>query len=76
MKEIVGHADRIRELQVANIDALFECEKKMAEDENVVRMRSIGSSSSSSDIQAVYLSGVSVCSVLSLNPHALLLIAL
>ena len=32
MKAIVGQADRIRQLQIANIDALFACEKKMAED--------------------------------------------
>ena len=38
MKAIVGQADRIRQLQIANIDALFACEKKMAEDENKAQL--------------------------------------
>ena len=31
-------ADRIRQLQIANIDALFACETKMAEDENKAQL--------------------------------------
>lgn len=38
MKAVVGQADRIRQLQIANIDALFECEKKMAEDEHKAQL--------------------------------------
>ena len=38
MAAIVSQADRIRQLQIANIDALFECEKKMAEDENKAQL--------------------------------------
>jgi hypothetical protein len=37
MKAIVGQADRVRQLQMININALFECEKKQADDENKVR---------------------------------------
>ena len=33
MKAIVGQAETMRQLQVNNINALFECEKKQAEDE-------------------------------------------
>ena len=33
MKAVVGQADKMRQLQIVNIDALFECEKKQAEDE-------------------------------------------
>ena len=38
MKAVVGQADRIKQLQIANIDALFECEKKMAEDEHKAQL--------------------------------------
>ena len=37
MKAIVGQAETMRQLQVNNINALFECEKKQAEDENKAR---------------------------------------
>ena len=39
MKAIVGAADRVRQLQMVNINALFDCEKKQADDENKVRLR-------------------------------------
>ena len=38
MKAVVSQADRIKQLQIANIDALFECEKKMAEDEHKAQL--------------------------------------
>ena len=38
MKALVSQADRIKQLQIANIDALFECEKKMAEDEHKAQL--------------------------------------
>ena len=37
MKHLVSQADRVRELQMVNINALFECEKKQADDESKVR---------------------------------------
>ena len=37
MKAIVSQADRVRQLQMVNINALFDCEKKQADDENKVR---------------------------------------
>ena len=39
MNAIIAQADRVRQLQVVNINALFECEKKQAEDENKARRR-------------------------------------
>jgi len=38
MKAIVGQADRVRQLQMININALFECEKKQADDENKAQL--------------------------------------
>ena len=38
MKQILAQADRIRQLQIVNIKALFDCEKKQADDENKVRV--------------------------------------
>jgi len=37
MKAIVSQADRVRQLQMINVNALFACEKKQADDENKVR---------------------------------------
>lgn len=34
MRAIVNQADRVRQLQMVNINALFDCEKKQADDEN------------------------------------------
>jgi len=34
MKALIAQADRIRQLQIGNINALYECEKKQTEDEN------------------------------------------
>ena len=39
MKGIVSQADRVRQLQMVNIDALFDCEKKQADDESKVRAK-------------------------------------
>ena len=37
MKQIIAQADRVRQLQMINVNALFDCEKKQADDENKVR---------------------------------------
>ena len=37
MKTLVGQAEKVRQLQMVNINALFDCEKKQADDENKVR---------------------------------------
>jgi len=34
MKATIAQADRVRQLQISNINSLFECEKKQSEDEN------------------------------------------
>ena len=36
MKQIIAQADRVRQLQMINVNALFDCEKKQADDENKV----------------------------------------
>ena len=36
---MVGQADRVRQLQLANIDALYACEKKQADDEHVAQLQ-------------------------------------
>ena len=38
MKQIIAQADRVRQLQMINVNALFDCEKKQADDENKVRV--------------------------------------
>jgi hypothetical protein len=38
MKALVGQADRLRQLQIADLNAIFDCEKKQAEDEHIVRL--------------------------------------
>ena len=37
MKSIVDQADKVRQLQMVNVNALFDCEKRQADDENKVR---------------------------------------
>lgn len=39
MKGIVAQADKVKQLQMVNINALFDCEKKQADDESKVRAR-------------------------------------
>lgn len=39
LKRLVGQADRVRQLQLANIDALYACEKKQADDEHVAQLQ-------------------------------------
>ena len=37
MKATVAQADRIRQLQISNINAMLDCEKKQSEDESKAR---------------------------------------
>lgn len=38
MDQLIAQADRVRQLQIGNINALFECEKKQTEDENKAQL--------------------------------------
>jgi len=38
MKATVAQADRIRQLQISNINAMFDCEKKQSEDESKAQL--------------------------------------
>jgi len=37
-QKLISQADRVRQLQISNINALFECEKKQVEDENKAQL--------------------------------------
>jgi len=37
-QQVISQADRVRQLQISNINALFECEKKQVEDENKAQL--------------------------------------